>query len=128
MPGKCDSRTDRSVERLVTAHDACGTFQNEEMLVLILMNMHRRAVARMREYFDDRIGTVRLRGRHTYEATLSRPRLQPLALVRRTGSVGVRCHCCCAFPSSCVWASRNVVPGIGSAGERGVPLGQSATQ
>ena len=78
------------------------------MLVLILMNVHRRAVAGMREYLDDRIGTVRLRGRHTYQATLSRSRLQPLALVHRAGGVGVRCHCCCAFPSSCVRASCDV--------------------
>jgi hypothetical protein len=39
------------------------------------MNMHRRAVAGMREYLDDRISTVRLRGRQTYKTRLSRPRL-----------------------------------------------------
>ena len=81
VPRKRDGRPGRSVERLVTARDTRGTFQNEKMLVLILMNMHRRAVAGMREYLDDRIGTVRLRGRHPDEATLSRPRLQPLSLV-----------------------------------------------
>jgi hypothetical protein len=75
VPRKRDGRAGRSVERVVAAHDARGTLQNEEMLVLILMNMHWRAVPGMRTYLDDRIGTVRLRGRHTYDATLSRPRL-----------------------------------------------------
>ena len=40
VPRKYDGRTHRSVERLVAAHDARNTFQNEEMLVLILMNVH----------------------------------------------------------------------------------------
>ena len=44
-PRKRDGRADRSVERLVAAHDACRAFQDEKMLILILMNMHRCAVA-----------------------------------------------------------------------------------
>lgn len=34
----CKGRVGRRVERPVAGHDACGTFQNEEMLVLILMS------------------------------------------------------------------------------------------
>jgi hypothetical protein len=64
---------------------ARGTFQNEATLVLALMNVHRRAIAGLRGYLDGRIGAVRLRRRHTYEATLSQPCLQPLVLCRRRG-------------------------------------------
>src|ERR1700733_689223 len=81
--GASNVSSGRSVERPVAAHDACNTFQNETMLVLVLM-MHQRAVVGMRD--------------HRAEA-LSRPRLQPLALVHRAGSMGFGCHCCCTFLS-----------------------------
>src|SRR5690242_17636331 len=105
VPRKRDGRTSRSVERLVATRDPRGALQDEKMLVLTLMNMHRRAVTRKRMYLDNRIDTLRVRGRHPYEATLTRPRLQPLALVRCVGSTRVRCHCCGALSSSCVPSS-----------------------
>ena len=79
------------------------------MLVLILVNVDRSAVVGMRKYLDDRTGTVRLRGRDTYEASPARLRLQPLALVRRTSSVGVGCHwLSCLFVKSRVGIVRCV--------------------
>jgi hypothetical protein len=50
-----DSRAGWGVECL-SPYDTCHAFRNEKVLVLILMDMHRCALTRAREYLNDRIG------------------------------------------------------------------------
>jgi hypothetical protein len=50
------------VKGFVAVHDPCRPFQNEDMLVLILMNVHRRAVTSIRDDLNDRIGVPCVRG------------------------------------------------------------------
>ena len=63
------------VQGLVAARDACRAFQNNEMLILNLMDVHGRAVTRVRDDLNDRICAVRFRRGYADSATLSRPRL-----------------------------------------------------
>ena len=70
-----DSRTRCGVKGFVAARDACRAFQNNEMLILNLMEVHGRAVTSVRDDLNDRICAVRVRRGYTDSATLSRPRL-----------------------------------------------------
>ena len=70
-----DSSTRCGVKGLVAARDACRAFQNNEMLILNLMEVHGRAVTSVRDDLNDRICAVRVRRGYTDSATLSRPRL-----------------------------------------------------
>ena len=70
-----DSRTRCGVKGFVAGRDACRAFQNNEMLILILMNVHGRAVTSVRDDLNDRICAVRVRRGYTDSAALSRPRL-----------------------------------------------------
>jgi hypothetical protein len=50
-----DSCARWGIKGFVAVRDACRALQNNDMLVLILMNVHRRAVTRVRDDFDNRI-------------------------------------------------------------------------
>jgi hypothetical protein len=60
-----DSCARCGVKGFVAARDVCRAFQNNEMLVLILMKVRRRAVTRVRDDLNDRICAVRVRGGYT---------------------------------------------------------------
>jgi hypothetical protein len=60
-----DSRTRCGVKGIVAARDACRTFQSNEMLTLILMNVRGRAVTSVRDDLNDRICAVRVCGGYT---------------------------------------------------------------
>ena len=60
-----DSSTRCGVKGLVAARDACRAFQNNEMLILNLMNVHGRAVTSVRDDLNDRICAVRVRRGYT---------------------------------------------------------------
>jgi hypothetical protein len=50
------------VKGFVAARNACRALQNNKMLVLILVNVHGRAVTRVGDSLNDRIHAVRVRG------------------------------------------------------------------
>jgi hypothetical protein len=55
-----DSCARCGVKGFVAVRDAYGAFQNNEMLVVILMNVHGRSVTRIRDDLNDRICAVRV--------------------------------------------------------------------
>src|SRR5258708_33219882 len=52
--------------------DACSAFQNDDMFVFILMNVHGRAIAGTRDDFNERVNAACVRRGYTYQALLAR--------------------------------------------------------
>ena len=76
---KRDHRSGFRIAYLVAERAARCAFQHEQVFVLILMDMQRRAVARLRDDLDERIDAVCIGRRHADQATFTRPRLQPVS-------------------------------------------------
>src|SRR5262245_57543620 len=77
VPGKRDHRPSFRIENPVAEREARRPFQYEEIFVLVLMDMQRRAVAGVRNNLDERVCAVGIGRRYAYQATFARSRLQP---------------------------------------------------
>ena len=78
---KRDHRSGFRVEYPVANRQARYPFQHKKVFVLMLMDMQRRAVARLREDLNERVSAVCIGRRHAYQATFAGPRLQPVGLL-----------------------------------------------
>src|SRR5262245_64563521 len=86
------SRPRRSVQDLVTVGDSYRAFQNNEMFILIVMDMHWCAVARVRDKFEHRVCPAGVLGRGTNFESLTWRDLQPFAVTVIEESCSVVSH------------------------------------
>ena len=75
-----DRRAGRSVQCFVPIGDVHCAFQNDEMLILALVDMHCRAVSGIRDQFKHRVSLVRRFAGGTNFEPFSRCYLQPLTI------------------------------------------------
>jgi hypothetical protein len=75
-----------SVYRFVSIHEVSRAFQNDEVFILILMNVHGRAVLPVGDDLKHRISAVRVLRRHADGEKLSRCDFGPFALTPMTRS------------------------------------------
>src|SRR5215475_10040604 len=86
------SRPRRSVQDLVTVGDSYRAFQNNEMFILIVMDMHWCAVARVRDKFEHRVCPAGVLGRGTNFESLTWRDFQPFAVTVIEESCSVVSH------------------------------------
>jgi hypothetical protein len=77
--GNC--RTRRNVQSYIANDDVQRPLQDKEMLILVVVNVHRHAIARIRDYLKHGIDTLCLLGRGADLETLARRRFQPSTIV-----------------------------------------------
>src|SRR5260370_15769859 len=73
--------TGRDIQSYIANDDVQRPLQDEEMLVLVLVNVYRHTIARIRDYLKHGIDTLCLLGRGADRETLARRRFQPFTIV-----------------------------------------------
>jgi hypothetical protein len=89
MPGDSQGHAGWSIECLVAVGNEQCALQDDEMLTLVLMDMHSRAVLNIRDQLKHHIGAPTVRGGGSDFETFSRGYVHPFTTSRRIRAGGI---------------------------------------